>query len=202
MRGRRRPIDPQIPKDGGAVEPTPIDAALVARVRAGNARAFETVFRRYYDRLYRFAYSCVEQQDVAEEIVQSVFAAIWEHRAQLAIVGTVESYLFGAVRKGVLSMARHDRVVSRHAIAVQAEETSGRVEPADARLAQDELRAAVAEAIASLPERTRQVFVLHREHHLRYAEIAAATQLTLKGVEYHMGVALRHLRKLLADFTV
>jgi RNA polymerase sigma-70 factor (ECF subfamily) len=184
---------------------TPIESALVARVRAGDAAAFETLFRRYYDRLYRFAYGFVSgRQDVAEEVVQHVFVRIWERRSEWVVVGTVQSYLYGAVRNEAMALLRHERVVDAHAAAVRAAEAASpeHVSRADEHLEHAEVQDALREAIAQLPERTREAFVLHRQHHLTYAEIAAAMQISIKGVEYHIGSALRNLRKRLADFVL
>ena len=55
-------------------------------------------------------------------------------------------------------------------------------------------------AIAELPPRTREVFVMSRERGLKYSEIAAELGVTVKAVEANMSRALRMLREQLASF--
>jgi RNA polymerase sigma-70 factor (ECF subfamily) len=66
---------------------------------------------------------------------------------------------------------------------------------------QDELRAAIQEAIDALPERSREIFLLNREQGLTYVGIAQMLDLSVKAVEYHMGRAFAQLRKRLADWS-
>ena len=59
---------------------------------------------------------------------------------------------------------------------------------------------AVRDAIAALPPRTREVFVLSRERGLRYGEIAGMLGVSVKAVEANMSRALRLLRARLAPW--
>ena len=59
--------------------------ALVARVRAGDERALETVFRSHYSPLCDFAARYVRQDALAEELVQDLFADLWARRQELAL---------------------------------------------------------------------------------------------------------------------
>jgi len=69
---------------------------------------------------------------------------------------------------------------------------------AEPNLVQEEIDAALAEAMNTLPPRCREVFELSRVHGLRYAEIATTLGLSVKTVEAQMGKALRILRERLA----
>ncbi len=60
-----------------ALDPATRDARELewfARVRTGDAQAFEALFRAYVDPLCSFAYSYVESESQAQEIVQDLFA--------------------------------------------------------------------------------------------------------------------------------
>jgi RNA polymerase sigma-70 factor (ECF subfamily) len=61
-----------------------------------------------------------------------------------------------------------------------------------------ELELAIRDAIDQLPEKSREVFQLSREHGLKYVEIASALDISVKTVEKRMGIALAHLRDKLA----
>src|SRR5881227_3517866 len=96
-----------------ALDPATRDARELewfARVRTGDAQAFEALFRAYVDPLCSFAYSYVESESQAQEIVQDLFARLWERRETLERPRSVRAYLYGATRNRVLNERRHARV--------------------------------------------------------------------------------------------
>jgi len=86
---------------------------VVARVRAGDEGACETLFRTFHAPLWKFAYGYVRSREAAEEIVQEVFLALWRNRATWEVHTSVRAWLFGAVRHQALNYLRHERLVSR-----------------------------------------------------------------------------------------
>jgi RNA polymerase sigma-70 factor (ECF subfamily) len=72
------------------------------------------------------------------------------------------------------------------------------IPPADRVALEGEIHAALGKAVASLPERCREVFELSRVQGLKYAEIASALGISVKTVEAQMGKAIRILRARLA----
>ena len=60
------------------------DAALVRRIRAGDERALEVVFRAHYAGMAAFVQRYVNAPDVAEELVQDIFFKLWSRREQLS----------------------------------------------------------------------------------------------------------------------
>src|SRR5689334_19577783 len=76
--------------------------SLSARIQAGDARAFEALFREYHPRLLSFAASYAGSVEAGEEVVADVFAWIWEHRATWAPTNGESAYLYGAVRNRAL----------------------------------------------------------------------------------------------------
>jgi RNA polymerase sigma-70 factor (ECF subfamily) len=73
-------------------------------------------------------------------------------------------------------------------------------DPSDDRFRDAEIGAALAHALALLPERPRQVFLLSRRQGLSYAEIAEVLGIAVKTVEMHMGRALAQLRVSLQEW--
>src|SRR5436190_24359357 len=83
-----------------------------ARIRAGDAAAFERAFRTYHPALHKFACRYVHSPEVAQELVHDVFATLWEERARLS-VDRLKSYLYTAVRNLAISHLRHELVERR-----------------------------------------------------------------------------------------
>ena len=103
-----------------------------------------------------------------------------------------------AVRNRALNHLRHLAVQRKSAVFVEA--LSEPAEQADALAQATELEQALVRAIAELPPRTREVFVMSRERGMRYSEIAEALGVSVKAVEANMSRALRILREQLASF--
>lgn len=180
------------------------DRALLGQMRAGDASAFAVLFERYYDALCAFAGGYAASEAEAEEIVEDVFVRVWELRERLEVRESLKTYLYTATRNRALNRLRDDRVRLRR-IAEAAEDAAppgmGQPMPAvDEELHAAEFARAVERAVAHLPERTRQVFLMHRQHGLSYAEIGAVLEISPKTVENLIGRALRELRARLAHF--
>lgn len=180
------------------------DRTLLAQMRAGEENAIALLFERYYDALCAFASGYTESKAEAEEVVEDVFLRLWESRAQIEIRDNVKAYLYAATRNRALNQSRHERAM-RHRIesAYETDEVPGMGESLPA--IEEELHAAnfaraVEVAVQQLPPRCREVFLLHRQHELTYAEIGAALEISPRTVENHLARALRHLRTDLAHF--
>jgi RNA polymerase sigma-70 factor (ECF subfamily) len=171
---------------------------LQLRIRAGDEGAFESVFRAHYAQLVRMAESVVRERALAEEIAQEVMLELWRRRESLQVEQTFRAYLIRSTRNRALNHIRHQRIVAREA-------AFAAIDPPTSPSAEDEmlgaeLEKAVREAVDGLPENCREVFQLSREQGLKYAEIAAVLEISIKTVEKRMGHALSELRQRLAPW--
>ena len=171
---------------------------LQERIRAGDERAFDSVFRTHYAHLVRVAESMLRESALAEEIAQEVMLELWRRRESLELEQTFAAYLIRSTRNRALNHIRHQRVVAREAAAAAIEPQASR--SAEEELLGVELQQAVREAIDALPEKSREVFRLSREQGLKYAEIASVLEISVKTVEKRMGQALSELRGRLAPW--
>ncbi len=191
----------------GATEPDGDDGhdrELVARVRAGDATAFEIVFRAYYESLCAFVAPQLRSRTLAEEVVQDILCRIWEQRHEWDVRGRLATYLYAAARHRVINYRKHDDVVQRATAAAVREDRAvamGQGPPApDVPVRTEQLMHAVERVLATLPERCRLAYVLRWRHQLTDAEVARVMGISVKGVEYQVARALRTLRKELAGF--
>lgn len=174
--------------------PIPLNASettIIQQLIAGDNTAFESIFREHYPILVGFAGKFVEEHAVAEELVQELFVQIWEKRENLHLSGSLKSYLFTSVRNSALNHLKHLKVRKGYQDYMVARETpQGEKNPIEAA----ELASRIDQAVKSLPERCREVFVLSRQEGLTYGEIADRMEISKKTVEVQMGKALRNLR--------
>jgi RNA polymerase sigma-70 factor (ECF subfamily) len=184
----------------------PTDTDVVARIRAGDERAFEAMFRAHADTLCRLAYYYLESRALAEEVVQDVLLRMWERRAALVVRDSLRAYLHAAVRNRALDAMKAARSAARTEGADRAPDdmqppgmgqvSRSPLEDLEAR----ELSVALRTATDGLPERCRQVFRLRWELHLSYSEIAELLHISVKAVERHRQRGLERLAKSLREF--
>ena len=165
------------------------ERAWVDRIRTGDIDAFEALYRRYWERLYAFAFRYLRSKEDAEEIVQEVFFRIWRGRAHWVPAGAVRNYLYLAVRNGARDRAERAAVARRWRLGQRetAVEIQSTLETAD-------LVAAVERALAELPSKRSAVCTLRLINGLSYAEIAARLGICEKTVETQLARGLKFLR--------
>jgi RNA polymerase sigma-70 factor (ECF subfamily) len=181
------------------------DAALLARVRAGDEAAFEYLFKAYFRPLCEFAYGYVGSRETAEELVQTIFLKLWQKRATWEPAVGIRAYLFAAARNSALDHPRHEQVVRRTLGADDGDlgprsAVTAKTPAPDEAVQASELAAALNQAMEELPERRRSVVTLRWHHQLTNAEIANALGISVKGVEAHLSRALFSLRARLRAF--
>lgn len=167
-------------------------------LQAGSAdeATFDTLFRSNYGNLCTFAYGYVHSTELAEEIVQDVFASLWQRRDTWQVDGSVRAYLFGAVRNRALRGVNRGILENRGAAILAAEAALEIDDPpaTDTLLDAFETENAVRDAVATLPERGRLAVTLRYQQQMSYAEIAQTMGISVKGVEHLLGRAWNKLR--------
>ncbi|MGQ0639929.1 MAG: RNA polymerase sigma-70 factor [Gemmatimonadaceae bacterium] len=172
------------------------DAKRIECVRAGDPAAFEQVFRAYHLQLCAFAFRYLRSHAAAEDVVQEVFATLWEDRKRFAKTGSIGRFLFGAVRNRAISLLRRQIVERRWE---DGDYARANMDPhsddvTERELRYDELRQVVSAVVATLPERCGVACVLRWERQMSYAEIAEAMGIAVKTVETYLLRGTKALR--------
>lgn len=135
----------------------------------------------------------------AEDMVQEVALRLHQRQAESRIESP-EGYAVQVARSVLTdrwrreSVRQRDRHVSLEDFHHPVEEISpARVLEGKEKLAQ------VLRSLEELPDRTRQVFVLHRFEELSYAAIASHMEISVSAVEKHIMKAIKHLAKRMGD---
>jgi len=174
------------------------ESELVEQVRAGNAGAFENLFKIYCQPLINFAQRYVNDTQTAENIVQDVFVKIWQNRENLNPSSNIKSYLYIAARNQSLKHLRHLKIVRRSEEDVEKFEKI--VATPEDNYDERVIATSIQKAVDRLPEKCRLIFSLNRYNRLTYREIAEIQNISIKTVETQMGRALKFLRSSLSHF--
>lgn len=182
-------------RDGGgdAVEKESADAALVARLRAGDATAFAAVIADTVPALLRYAERLAPRGADVEDLVQDVLARVWVSRATLTVSISVRAYLFVAIRNAANNLHKHERVIQMHAMDVWSDDVA--VDPGAHLVG----RVTVEQLLATLPPRRREAVVLRYLGELSFAEVAQVLGTTRVNAERLVARSLETLRRVAAE---
>ena len=89
--------------------PEPLDHELIARVRKGEAAAFEKLMRRYNQRLFRAARSVLRDDSEAEDVVQETFVRAYRHLADFKEQSSLGTWLTQIAFHEALARVRRSR---------------------------------------------------------------------------------------------
>ncbi len=173
---------------------------LVARLRAGDAGAFEDLVRRYQHRVFGVAVRMLASAAEAEEIAQEVFLRVHRSIGEFRGEARLSTWLYAIASRLCLNrLATADRRRPREGDETLLRLPSG-VPDASAVLERGELEAALHEAIAGLPEDRRIVVVLRDLEGLAYEDIAVVLDLELGTVRSRLHRARLELKAKLERF--
>jgi RNA polymerase sigma-70 factor, ECF subfamily len=175
---------------------TPPDEELIARVRWHEEPALATIYDRYSRLIYMIALRIVGDRELAEEVVQDVFQAVWQSAGSFQPSGNFSAWLIGIARHRAIDATRSSRYRARAREELLDDEriaVHGGAGEADVLM----LRAAVGAALAELPASQRQAIELGYYGGLTQNEIAAQIGEPVGTVKSRMRLGLIKLREIL-----
>src|SRR3954471_10656959 len=177
------------------------DEYLMLRVKGGDIRAFDVLVARHRTAVTALArHAC--GPDLADEVAQSAFVSVWQHRAKYRPErGSVRSWLLAIVRnRGIdLMRARASRQrlsvsADPHGWMLDAADRSLVAEPPHAEVEREESDAEVRRLLAELPAAQRTVIELAYLDGLTQQEIALELAVPLGTVKGRLRLGLNKLR--------
>jgi RNA polymerase sigma-70 factor (ECF subfamily) len=177
------------------------DRQILAAVAGGSADALERLYDRYAATAYGLARRILAQQDLAEEVVQDVFAQVWREAGRYdAARASVAGWIVLLTRTRAI-----DRLRARRARPDQDRSVDpGDVAPLAARERSPEQVAmssedaqAVRSALERLPDEQRALVTLAYYEGLTHSEIAALTGVPLGTIKTRLRAAMTTLRGVL-----
>jgi RNA polymerase sigma-70 factor (ECF subfamily) len=191
-------VDAEPPAEGGV--PT---AELILRFQRGQPRAFEALYDRYRNYVYRVAFFLVRNREEAEDAVQETFLDVLKALPTYDVHGPARftSWLYRVTVNRTRMRHRRKRLPS-----VEWDDVEARLErlplPSTARpetaLLDRERATQVWEAVEGLSDLHREVIVLRYQCELSYQEIAQVLGVRLGTVKSRLYNAHRRLREALA----
>ncbi len=170
-------------------------------IKADNMFAFDALYKKYSKRVYKFGYTILKSQEESENIMQDVFLNLWENRLKVDKDSSIKAYVFTITYNSAISIIRKK---ARESEFIEYLKTLQEIneDPVNMRLEYNELTNKLDKIINELPQRQKEVYMLHRVEGLKYNEIAERLHISVNTIENHMSRALKTIRKKMGIYSL
>ena len=171
---------------------TTTDERLLEKAAHGETAAFQILYERYRDPIFRFAYRLLGSVEAAEDVTHDCFLSLIKEPGRFdSSRASLRTYIYAAARN--LAAKRYHSFARETGIEGLDEEPADGREPM-AQVLDNELAEVVQRAIASLPSLQREALVLFEYDELSLAEIAAIVGADANTVKARLFRAREKLR--------
>jgi RNA polymerase sigma-70 factor (ECF subfamily) len=161
-------------------------------------KQFRHTFEQFYNPLCKYAFSLIKEREACEDIVQEVFARIWERRKDLLGAESIRYYLFTAVRNNCFTYLKEAQRLPILYLPdneiEEAELAAWDNIPGSYGQETVDYKALLGKGINQLPPKCKEVFLLSRMGQLSCTEIASQLGLSVKTVNNQLWKAMKLLR--------
>ncbi len=168
---------------------------------------FKEVYVSYYSRMKRFAQEYVAREEDAENIVQDIFFELWEKQLELTSLVNLNGFLFTMLKNRCIDFLRRKTLEQQASEEMQSEYIRtlklkfNSLEALDSKLINsNNIDTIVQDAINSLPERCREIFVMNKLEGKKQKVIARELNISIHTVESQMAIAYKKLKEALKDY--
>ena len=179
-----------------------ITQELLTRLKNGDILAFDQVYELYSHKLFSSVFKILKNETEVDDIVQEVFVKIWESRNKLKDYKLLNSYIFTIAYNNSIDLIRKRISNNKYVEHLKNSATINFAPSIISQIEFNELNIHVGKLIANLPDRQKQVYLLHREEGFTYPEIAKKLRISKNTVENHMVKALKYLRKNIDNYVL
>lgn len=173
------------------------DSILWNNLRAGNEKAFSSLFEKHYAHLVRYGNSLSPFAEKVKDCVQDVFTDIWIYRETLGDSVVVKAYLLSSVRKRIARLHERDHIF-RKTTSIDSIEFLFDFSVEHQLIADEETVGKVShlnKLLNSLPARQKEALYLRYNEGLSVEQIAEMLHVNYQSANNLLHRALLNLRK-------
>lgn len=164
--------------------------------RAGDMKAFEELYHRYYRPLYNYGFTIFADREVVMDCLQELFLDLWERRSRLSAAGNIKYYLLVAFRRRIIHSVNRSR---QQDLAVRGEIVEPVQPSAEDRLIEDEARGIFSDrfrvAFSKLSTRRQEAIYLRYGQGLSYTQITEIMEIQYQTVRDLISKGIKVLKK-------
>ena len=169
------------------------DILLLDSLKKGDERAYKQLYNLHYNNLVVYCHNLTKDQNRAKDIVQQTFVKIWIKKDSLYIKSSIKSYLYRAVYNTFLKEYQKIKMEEKALMEIKNGALLSLIHE-DENI-QEERMKLLELAIADLPRKNKEVFLLSKKFGYQYKEIAAELDISEKAVEKHISRAKKSIKE-------
>jgi len=177
----------------GSMAHTPDDSALMLRYGDGDVQAFEILYRRHNDAIYRYLLRLSGHRDSADDIFQDVWGKIVKARKSYRPTAKFTTFLYRVAHNCFIDHVRRNKRHSSNTV-LEPELHSDSGESPETTTERSLARERLELALATLPEEQRDAFLLREEGGLSIEQIASVTGCNRETAKSRLRYAVNKLR--------
>jgi RNA polymerase sigma-70 factor (ECF subfamily) len=177
------------------------DEELVEQFRTGDSAAFQELYDRYYNRIFRIVFHYTGDTDMTEDIVHDVFIRVLRHMDSFNVERKFSSWIY----RIAVNCSKNDinRRVKDHDLTEQVRYRF-RDEPVKSRSPEDQIIEKtelheLEQAVRELGDRFRDVFILRYTEGMPYRDIARVMKCSERTAKWRMKRALQQIHHYLNE---
>lgn len=167
------------------------DQELWQMMREDNSLAFEEIYNRHSDNMFRFALNIFKKKEVCEDIMQNVFIDFWIKRRDVEITN-IKAYLFQAVKFQIFKHLRRQSISLDDLTRLNIVDVSMDV---SRNLEYEELEDLIKKLVTKLSPRCKEIFEMSRFQNKSNTEIATELGITKQAVKNQISKAIKFIRQ-------
>ncbi len=170
----------------------------ICALKEGDKTAFAEIYNLFVGKVYNFTRLYIKDSAEIEDIVQEVFIKLWEMRHDIDEEKNMDGLLFIITRNLIFNYSRksfNEVVFKEMFLSVAAEPYS-----TDDHVEANDLKQYIDKLVSQLPPRQQTAFRMSRTLGMSNKQIAEKLNISEKGVERHISLAIKFLKKNLPLF--
>ena len=167
------------------------DEMLMEAIGNDDYISYNKLFERYYSRLCQYVYSLLMDKSDTEDVVQELFLNLWKSRKKIEIRENVAGYLYRMVKHLALNNLRSKIYFN------DLSEIQDQLSYEDNWVESEEFRITLYDCIDHLPDRCKDVLLLHRIKGLKQQEISEKLDISVKTIKNQIWISLQKLKRCL-----
>jgi RNA polymerase sigma factor (sigma-70 family) len=179
------------------------DQSMWQEFIAGSDKAYEQLYDRYIDDLYRYGNMFARDGLLVEDAIHDVFTDIWNSRKRLNRVNNVRLYLFLSVKRRILRKLKKERTFLHSMNDTQLfsfESVPSFLDDYIHEKNRESLEKKIELSLAKISARQREILYLRFYQNMSYSQIAELLELDQKYVYNCASKAFGALRLIIADY--
>ncbi len=172
-----------------------MEKQTLIQLTLGNEAAFSSIYCEFKPAVVNFIKSLIKLEDIAEDIAQQVFLSIWLNRKDLNPEQSFSSYLFTIAKNNTLNYIRKENNGKRYLKDMIWDEIMIGKCFTDETIEHDELLKTINDAINSLTDQKKKIFVMSRKSGKTHEEIATELNISKNTVKNHMVDSMSQIKR-------